>query len=108
VRSGREAPSPALSAHWALAKPDGRRWRTLGSGPPDRAGHLRQPVQVTDTGRVYGAWRRAAGGIGSVAGGFAATIVGRCHRIIHRRGDARGARSVSGGSASDPGSVLLR
>ena len=37
----REAPSPARSAHRALAKPAGRRWRTLGSGPPDRAGHLR-------------------------------------------------------------------
>jgi xylulokinase len=45
-----------------LAKPAGRRWRTLGSGPPDRAGHLRQPVQVPTPGEyvALGAARQAA------------------------------------------------
>ena len=56
------SPSPARSAHRALAKPAGRRWRTLGSGPPDRAGHLRQPVQVPTPGEyvALGAARQAA------------------------------------------------
>jgi hypothetical protein len=55
-------------------------------------------------------WRLAlrGSGMGSVAGGFAAAKVVRCHRIIHRRGDARGAPSVSGGSAADLGSALIR
>ncbi len=74
-----------------------------------RSAGSRRPSSATgsgaDTGRVCGAWRCAAGGRGSVAGGFAAAMVVRCHRIIYRRGDARGARSVSGGSAADLGSA---
>ena len=107
VRSGGKPPHP----------PE----RTLGSGQTCRSAvaHARQrsagsrrPSSATgsgaDTGRVCGAWRCAAGGMGSVAGGFAAAMVVRCHRIIDRRGDARGARSASGGSAADLGSALIR
>jgi len=100
------SPSPARSAHRALAKPAGRRWRTLGSGPPDRAGHLRT-VQVPTPGEYVAlgaAWQAAWFSRG---------------RIRRRNGcpvppnhspprDARGGRSVSGGSAADLGPALIR
>jgi len=86
-----------------LAKPAGRRWRTLGSGPPDRAGHLRQPVQVPTPESM---WRLALRGRRQ---GFCRGRIRRRNGCpvppIYRRGDARGARSVSGGSAADLGSA---
>ena len=66
-----------------------------------------RPVQVPTPGEYVAHWCRAAGGMGCVASGFATAMAVRCHRIVHRRSDARGVGTVSRGSAADLGTALI-
>ncbi len=87
--------------------PGGRRGALRG-GPRCRACDLRQARARAHAGGVCGAGRGPAGGLDTVAVGFAAGMVVRNHHDVHRRPDAGGARPVSAGSAADAGATLTQ
>src|SRR5262249_21645041 len=82
------------------------RWRrTLRSSSAHRTRGTGRTGSGTVTCRVRGDRGGKAGGVGAVATGFAAAVVGRGGGVLHRGPDAAGVGSVPGGAVAHTGPV---